>query len=130
MTQLRQQKDQLEQLDIRTKIVTFDSDVLGRQYAAGTAMPWPLLLDSDRRLYRAYGFLTGSWWELSRPAAIWKYLKVIWAGNPPGKPGKDLRQLGGDVLIDPQGIVRMQHISTSPFDRPTVKSILRRVADQ
>ncbi len=33
-------------------------------------------------------------------------------------------QQGGDVLVDPQGIVRFHHIGTGPADRPPVQRIL------
>jgi hypothetical protein len=36
----------------------------------------------------------------------------------------DVVQLGGDILIDPGGYVRLHHVGKSPADRPTVKSIL------
>ena len=124
MTQLRHRKEDLEQLDVRVKIVTFDSESLGEWYTANTGLEWPILLDAARDLYRGYGLLSGSWWTLSRPSAIWKYVKLIIAGHGSLKKGKDIRQLGGDVLIDPQGIVRLHSVCTTPFDRPEIDSIL------
>ena len=124
MTQLRQRKEDLEQLGIRVKIVAFDNEELGKWYVANMGLEWPILLDAERDLYRGYGLQIGSLWTLSRPSAIWKYVKLILAGHGSLKKGKDVRQLGGDVLIDPQGIVRMYGICTTPFDRPEVDSIL------
>lgn len=129
MTQLRQRKGDLEQLNVRVKIVTFDSKALAEWSVSNTGLQWPILLDTERDLYRGYGLLTGSWWTLSRPSAIWKYLRLIFAGHGSLKKGKDIRQLGGDVLIDPQGVVRMHSICSTPFDRPRVNSILDIVGD-
>ncbi len=96
-------------------------------YVQSTGLTWPLLLDADRQLYRAYGMTRGSWSQIYGPTSIAKYLKLMAAGRQPGKPGSDWRQLGGDVLIDPDGIVRVHHISTSPHDRPSIKAVVNLV---
>ena len=36
----------------------------------------------------------------------------------------DVRQLGGDVLIDPQGVIRLHHVGRGPADRPAVARLL------
>lgn len=126
--QLRQKIDELDARDVRVKIVTFDGDQLGAAYVERTKLPWPLLLDRKRKLYSAYGLLRGSWWDLYGLSSVVKYLKLIFTGTFPGKPGSDLRQLGGDVLVAPSGTVVMHHISTGPHDRPSVETILEYVA--
>lgn len=98
-------------------------------YAEDFDLPWSILLDSQQLLYRAYGMTRGSWWSIYGIPSIWKYLKLIFSGTRPGKPGRDWRQLGGNILIDPDGIVRVHHISTSPHDRPTVDELLRPIEE-
>ena len=93
-------------------------------YVKNTNLEWPLLIDQERKLYRAYGFERGRWWDIYNPASILKYLRLILTGQTPGKPGRDWRQLGGNVLIDPAGFVRMIHISQNPHDRPEVGAML------
>lgn len=93
-------------------------------YVKETKLPWPLLQDTEQQLYNAYGMGRGSWWDIYGPVSVWNYLKLIFAGKGPGKPGRDWRQLGGDVLIAPDGIVRLHYVSADPHDRPTVESIL------
>lgn len=105
-------------------VVTFDADFMALAYIKEINLPWPLLLDSDQALYQAYGMTRGSWWNVYGLPSIWKYLKLIAQGRLPGRPGKDWRQLGGDVLIDPQGVVQIHHVSTGPHDRPSVDSLL------
>ena len=97
---------------------------MAMEYAQSTQLEWPLLLDTERQLYQAYGMERASWWALYNPVSIWKYLKLICAGKGPGKPGRDWRQLGGDVLIDPRGIVRLHFVSINSHDRPSVEAIL------
>lgn len=117
MSQLRQRQAELDRLGIRVNVVTFDNDLLAAAYARQTKLPWPLLFDPDLGLYAAYGLRRASWWEMFRPTSLWKFLTLFFQGHGPGKPGKDWRQLGGDVLIDPDGIVRIYHASLGPHDR-------------
>ena len=98
---------------------------MARSYAEQTKLPWPLLVDSDRQLYQAYGMERADWWSIYGPSSIWHYMKLIFGrGRRIEKPGSDYRQLGGDVLIDPAGLVKFHYVSESPHDRPEVQEIL------
>lgn len=106
-------------------VVTFDAGRMVRAYLEETGITWPLLLDHDRTLYRGYGMERGSVWNIYGPAAIGTYLRLLWRGRSLKRPGSDVRQLGGDVLIDPQGIVRFHHVGDGPADRPEVSTLLQ-----
>ena len=110
--------------------MTFDADFLAQAYIKSSKLSWPLLSDPSQELYRAYGMQRGNWWALYNPVSIWDYLKLLLRGRPPGRPGRDWSQLGGDVMIDPHGIVRLQHVSVSPHDRPSVESLMETIASQ
>ena len=120
-------KDKWDELDVLVKVVTFDANFMALAYVERTKMTWPLLLDSDQSLYQAYGMHSGSWWSLYGLPSVVRYLRLMAKGKFPGKPGRDWRQLGGNVLIDPKGMVRMHHVSESPHDRPSIKSLLAAV---
>ncbi len=92
-------------------------------YARETQLSWPLLVDGDRTLYSAYGMERGSWWNIYGPASCWAYLKLLARGRSLRKPGSDVDQLGGDVLIDPDGIVRIHHVGSGPADRPAISTL-------
>lgn len=121
---MRRQEERFNDLDVRIKIITFDADFMALAYIKSTRCPWPLLLDSDRELYQAYGMARGSWRAIYGLTSIWKYLKLIAGGQRPGKPGSDWRQMGGDVMIDPQGVVKLHYISQNPHDRPSVNKLI------
>ena len=104
-------------------IVTFDSPDLARSYSLADELKWPILIDRQRRLYRSYGMGEASWWDTFGPTNAWKHLRLMLGGTKLGRFGEDFRQLGGDVLIDPHGIVRVHYVSSEPHDRPTVESI-------
>jgi len=55
------------------------------------------------------------------------YLRELLKGQKLHAAEGDVMQRGGDVLIDPDGIVRLHHVGTGPADRPAVEAILTRV---
>jgi hypothetical protein len=108
-------------------VVTFENDFLARSYVEETSLAWPLLVDDTREMYRNYGMLSASVWDIWGPKTWWAYLKEVTKGESLRKPEGDIYQRGGDVLMDPNGIVSLHHIGTGPADRPTVESLLRRI---
>lgn len=108
-------------------VVTFENDFLARGYVEDTSLTWPLLVDDTRETYRAYGMLSASFWDIWGPKTWWVYLKEILKGAKLRKSEGDISQRGGDVLIDPAGIVALHHVGVGPADRPAVESILKRI---
>lgn len=121
---MQQHQRELDALDVRIAVVRFEAAPLVRAYLADTSIVWPVLIDADRGLYRAYGMHRG------RLSDIWglrtwiAYAKELARGRLPRSSGGDTRQLGGDVLIDPDGTVRLHHVGDGPADRPPVAAIL------
>lgn len=126
---MQQHQDRLDELRIDVAVVTFQGGPLVEAYVRETGCPWPILIDESRELYTAYGMERGRWWEIWGLGSWWAYLKLLLRGRRLHKPAGDVRQLGGDVLIDPEGTVRLHHVGRGPADRPPVESILRRVSD-
>ena len=125
MSQLRQKQARLDELNIDVKLVAFDDDFMAKAYVAETKLDWPLLLDRNRKLYAAYGMSRGSWWAIYNPVSVARYIWLMFRGV---QPGKDWPQMGGDVLIDPSGIVRLHFVSCDPHDRPSVGRLLETAA--
>jgi len=105
-------------------VVTFDAGPLAMAYVRDTQLSWPLLIDHDRTLYQAYGMHQGTWWNLYGPPAVGIYLKLLRRGRRLKRPGSDIHQLGGDVLIDPDGIVKIHYVGVGPADRPEISVLL------
>jgi hypothetical protein len=124
---LREEEDEFERRDVRIAVVTFEHDFFARQYVMETGLTWPLLIDAGRDVYRGYGMLAASFWDIWGPATWRAYLKALLSGQTLKKSEGDIFQRGGDVLIDPQGIVRLHHVGSGPADRPPVKAILQRI---
>jgi len=127
LAQLREQENELARLNVRVVVVTFEHDYFARQYLAETSLPWPLLVDDSRETYHSYGMLAASFWDIWGPKTWLAYLKALLQGQSLHKSEGDISQRGGDVLIDPAGIVRLHHVGTGPADRPSVETILARV---
>jgi len=122
--QLHQHEPELTTLQVNVLVVTFESESAARAYAEDMNLRWPVVTDSSRELYTAYGMELGRWWDIYGPRSWWAYAKLFAKGRRMKEAKGDFDQLGGDVLVDPGGIVRMHHVGSGPADRPTVSSIL------
>jgi hypothetical protein len=105
-------------------VITFDDKSIAQSYARETQVSWPLIVDADRTLYHAYGMERGTAWQIYGPQAIWSYIKLLSRGRRLQRSASDYHQLGGDVLIDPNGIVRLHYIGEGPHDRPPISDLL------
>jgi hypothetical protein len=122
--QLQQHERTFEGFNTRIAVVTFEATPFGQAYAAETKLRWPILIDQGRTLYRHYGMHRGRISDIWGFPTWWAYAKEIARGRVPRPSAADTRQLGGDVLIDPSGIVRLHHVGRGPADRPPVAAIL------
>ena len=73
---------------------------------------------------------SAGFWDIWGPSTWVAYLKLLARGHKLRKSGGDLEQRGGDVLIDPDGIIRLHHVGSGPGDRPDVKSVLTMIRDK
>jgi hypothetical protein len=115
---LRERETKFEQWNLKVVVVTFAHDFLARAYVADTGLEWPLLVDADRSLYRGYDMLEASFWDVWGPSSWLVYGRELLKGRTLEKAEDDVYQRGGDVLIDPVGIVRLHHVGSGPADRP------------
>lgn len=124
--QLRQRGSLLAERETKVAIVTFEQAWRAAKYLEETQFPWPMLLDSDRKLYQAYGMDRGTTHEVMGLHNWAMYLKLLWRGRRLHRPTDDIYQLGGDVLIDQEGIVRIHHVARGPGERLPVDELLQR----
>jgi hypothetical protein len=95
--------------------------------AEDSGLAWRLLVDEKHELYRGYGMLAASFCDIWEPKICWAYLKAVLHGQKLRQSHGDISQRGGDVLIDPGGMVRLRHVGEGPADRPSVALILERI---
>lgn len=70
---------------------------------------------------------SAGFWDLWGPRSWLAYLKLLAKGQKLRKSEGDMEQRGGDVLIDPAGIIRLHHIGSGPGDRPDISIILEMI---
>ncbi len=116
--------------NIEVVIVTFEDAENALNYQGETHLEWPVAVDSSRELYNYYGLTKAGFWDLWG-FSTWKvYIREMLKGNMPKPARHDIHQRGGDVLINPQGMVKMHHISKGPADRPKIDEVLQMVESE
>ena len=125
---MRRTEDELGAAGVEVVVVTFEVGALAKAYVEKTNLRWPLLVDETRSLYRAYEMLGASFWQVWGPRTWVAYAKAMARGAWPKLATDDVSQRGGDVLVDPGGVVRLHHVGAGPADRPAVQTLLAAVA--
>lgn len=123
MAQLRRQKAQLDELNTRVFVLTFNGrEDWAQQWLNETKSPFPMLLDSDKTAYHAYG-LKHSVWRSWSPRTLLYYAKHLMEGGKLNGNMGDPNQLGGDFIVAPDGTIRLAYYSEDPTDRPELEQI-------
>ena len=90
-----------------------------------TCHSFDVLLDRDRSVYKAYG-LERSYWRSRNLKTRLYYFKAWIAGKKAHDAhGDDTSQLGGDFIVDKNGLLRLIYPSHDPTDRPSVDDLLK-----
>ncbi len=103
-------------------VITFEYHYPG--YCSADEPDFPHCLDLDKKLYHHYGMDRGNFRDIWSWKSLKVYCRLLLKGGRLLKSRGDIYQLGGDVLVDPAGIVRFHHISRGPDDRPEISDIL------
>jgi peroxiredoxin len=95
-----------------------------QQWLKEACVSFTVLLDSERTVYGAYG-LERSYWRSRNLKTRWYYFKAWLSGKKPhDSHGDDTSQLGGDFIVDKNGILGLAYPSHDPTDRPPVDDLL------
>lgn len=98
-----------------------------REYQEKGRLPFPTLRDPGRAGYKRFGIERQSARKIFSPGTIWYYIKRLFQGRLPALAQGDYYQLGGDVLLDPDGSAVWVYQSQNPADRPSVDDILKEI---
>lgn len=124
---MREHEAELAKLSVKVVVVTFEAGFLARQYLEDSGLIWPLLIDENRELYRGYGMFSASFWDIWGVKTWLAYARSIMAGQKLHSSQGDIAQRGGEVLIDPGGMVRLHHVGKGPADRPSLAQLLQTI---
>ena len=123
--------DEILQLDAELLVVTFSPPERIPQYVDAHGWRFPVVADPGFEAYRAFDLPRGSWWQVAGPTAILGYLKLMLGGRLPHMhtKGDDVKQLGGDFVLDASGRLVYLYRSRESTDRPSVKDLLLAVSE-
>lgn len=106
-------------------LVSFSDRAKVDAYTNSHQLPFPVLVDSDRVIYRAYGLGRAPAADIWNRQTARRYLQIIRSNGLTGlrRPSEDTRQLGGDFIIDVDGTLAYGYWSQGPADRPSVDEL-------
>lgn len=106
-------------------VVSFESKEGLKRLAASHKLPFVFLLDPNKEVYRLFGMVYKEKGSIITWRTALAYIKLRLAGYPGQPRGKDVRQMGGDVIIDNRGVVRFIHRSHYPEELPKIPLLLK-----
>jgi len=121
-------RDRLEEMGSSTKVVLImfvDPDTL-EGYQTKHGLPFAVLSDPDRAVYRAYGLGRGSVFRIWGVKSARRYLQIMRVSGVKNLavPTEDSLQLGGDFVVGPDGSLVYGFWGEGPDDRPTVDELV------
>ena len=117
------QYDQFRALNTNIVAISFGISYWAEVWVKETKSPFPVWLDDERQSYQAYG-LERSFWQAWGLKNLGFYAKAILRGEKLHENRGDTHQLGGNFIVDGEGILRMVYPSRDPTDRPTIEAML------
>jgi hypothetical protein len=121
-------RDRLADLgDAAVAAITFAEPVDLPAHRAYLDLPFPLLADPDRGLYRRFGLGRGSIHRIWGTGTLKMYARLLRRGRRLRRPTQDTRQLGGDFVIDADGRMSAEFRPTSPDGRPPIDDLITAV---
>ncbi len=121
-------RSEFSDLDTRILIISFGTLATVEQWLQETCPDFTVLLDRERDVYKTYQ-LERSYWRSRSLRTRWVYFKAWLAGKKTYEShGDDTSQLGGDFVVDRNGILRLVHRSFDPVDRPSVEELMKALA--
>ncbi|CAK6974088.1 uncharacterized protein LOC128375923 [Scomber scombrus] len=124
---LEKNKSSLDAHSVQVVVISFGCQEGASHWMQETGCQFDMLLDSDRKMYAAFG-LGASLKKVLNFTNMLLYAEYV-ADNfefPRGLASiqEDMFQLGGDFVLDEHGRVLFSHCCQSPIDRPSVEEIL------
>jgi peroxiredoxin len=124
VAQLRRQKERFEDAGAQVLLVGMGTPPETAAFASQFDVPFPIVADSKRRLYRTFELGRMQPWGFFSPIVALKGVAAMAQGHLFGLPQGDPRQLPGVFVIDTDGTIIFAHYSSDPSDHPTPDTIL------
>lgn len=118
-------RDHLDQFgDATVAVVTFAEPARLAAYRIHLGLPFDVLADPDRELYRLLGASRGTVRQVWSPGTLRMYATLVRRGRRVRRPTEDIRQLGADAVVGRDGTVRYLALPASPDARPPIADLV------
>lgn len=115
--------------DTNVAVITFTDPTQLPAYREHLDVPFPVVADVDRTLYRALGLERGALHEVWSLRTLRLYASLLRRGRRLKRTTEDTRQLGADVIVRADGrLVRIMR-PPRPDARPTVDELVSAVEE-
>jgi peroxiredoxin len=119
--QLHRDRDKFEQAGANLVVVGQGTPAQAAHFRDTQHVDIPLMVDPERRAYKAAGAKVGTLGELLGPKVV---AKGALSGHRQGKTVGSSAQLGGVLVIDTGGRVAWAHMSDDASDNPPNEDVL------
>jgi peroxiredoxin len=118
---VREQFDQFG--DANIAVVTFAAPERLAAYRTLLELPFHVVADTDRTLYRLLGAGRGTNRQVWSIGTIRMYARLIRAGRRLHRPTEDIHQLGADAVVGRDGTLRYLSLPSTPDARPPISDL-------
>jgi len=125
LSQLRAHYGKIQHLGGEVIVVSFEDKERLKGMIERHKLPFVVLLDPGKKTYNEYGMVYRESGSTGNLKTALSYLRLRLSGYPKQQQGHDTRQMGGDAVIDREGVVRFIYCSQYPHDLPLVDDLLQ-----
>ena len=105
-------------------VVSFAAPARLASYRDHLGIPFPLLSDPERTVYRLLGAERGSRRQVWSPGTLRLYGRLVRGGRRLRRPTEDVRQLGADAVVGRTGVLRYLALPLAPDRRPPIDDLI------
>ncbi|KAL5008606.1 hypothetical protein ScPMuIL_014187 [Solemya velum] len=109
--------------EVSVIVITFGLREGATKWLSETGCECPMLIDQPRKIYRTFGLKRSLFKVWSISSLVYyaeKMIEGVELPRPYENVHDDLQQMGGDFIIDKDGIVRFMYPSKMAYDRPAL----------
>ncbi len=118
-------RDHLDQFgDATIVVVTFAAPERLAAYRDHLGVPFSILADVNRTLYRLLGAERGTNRQVWSLGTLRMYARLMRQGRRLQHPTEDVHQLGADAVVGRNGVLRYLSLPATPDARPLVTDLI------
>jgi peroxiredoxin len=115
--------------EVEVVVVTFTDPAHLGAYVEHLGVSFPVVTDVEREWYRALGIERGTHRQVWSLGTLRKYWQLLRSGKRLQRSHEDIRQLGADVIVAPDGTIAKVFTPATPDARPAVDELLAALAN-